>query len=85
MYECGLLKGCCTWVNLAVKPGGDTDDGEETEEKDEDPVETEPEAGPPLLTPLSQDAGQFLKPMLTHMILTMVCMLELDCFSNPSL
>lgn len=47
-------------MKLAVKPSEDSNEDEETEEKEEDPDEPEPEVGPPLLTPLSQDAGQFL-------------------------
>lgn len=41
-----------------MKPGEDSNEEGEAEEKEEDPDEPEPEVGPPLLTPLSQDAGQ---------------------------
>lgn len=55
-------------MNLAVKPGEDSNEEGEAEEKEEDPDEPEPEVGPALLTPLSQDAGQSLtssdKPVL---------------------
>lgn len=47
-------------MNLAVKPGEDSNEEGEAEEKEEDPDEPEPEVGPALLTPLSQDAGQSL-------------------------
>ncbi|XP_035531399.1 radial spoke head protein 4 homolog A [Morone saxatilis] len=55
-----LQQGRCTWVNLSVKPGDDSNEEGEAEEKEEEPDEPEPEVGPPLLTPLSQDAGQSL-------------------------
>lgn len=45
-------------MNLAVKPGEDSDEEGEAEEKEEDIDEPEPEVGPPLLTPLSQDGGE---------------------------
>ncbi|XP_061834421.1 radial spoke head protein 4 homolog A [Nerophis lumbriciformis] len=56
-----LQQGRCTWVNLAVKNEDESneDDGDEIEE---DPDEPEPEVGPPLLTPLSQDAEIFETP-----------------------
>lgn len=41
-----------------MKPGDDSNEEGEAEEKEEEPDEPEPEVGPPLLTPLSQDAGQ---------------------------
>lgn len=44
-------------MNLAVKPGEDSEEGE-AEEKEEYLDEPEPEVGPPLLTPLSQDVGE---------------------------
>lgn len=47
-------------MNLAAKPGEDPNEEGEAEEKEEEPDEPEPEVGPPLLTPLSQDAGQSL-------------------------
>ncbi|KAK5610297.1 hypothetical protein CRENBAI_007482 [Crenichthys baileyi] len=53
-----LQQGRCTWVNIAVKPGEDFNEEIEADEKEEDLDELEPEVGPPLLTPLSQDAGQ---------------------------
>ncbi|XP_070817540.1 radial spoke head protein 6 homolog A [Chaetodon trifascialis] len=51
-----LQQGRCTWMNLAVKPGEDPNEEGDAEEKEEDPDEPEPEVGPSLLTPLSQDA-----------------------------
>ncbi|XP_051930004.1 radial spoke head protein 4 homolog A [Hippocampus zosterae] len=53
-----LQQGRCTWVNLAVKTEDESNE-EEAEEIEEDPDEPEPEVGPPLLTPLSQDAEIF--------------------------
>lgn len=46
------------WVNLAEKTENLFDDDAEEEEKEEEPDEPEPEVGPPLLTPLSEDAGK---------------------------
>lgn len=57
---------------MAVKPGEDSNEEGEAEEKEEEPDEPEPEVGPPLLTPLSQDAGQSLtfpaKPILASRV-----------------
>lgn len=47
-------------MNVAVKPGEDSNEEGEAEEKEEELDEPEPEVGPPLLTPLSQDTGQSL-------------------------
>lgn len=44
---------------MAEKPEREEEDAEE-EEKEEEPDEPEPEIGPPLLTPLSEDAGESL-------------------------
>ncbi|KAL3046918.1 hypothetical protein OYC64_021190 [Pagothenia borchgrevinki] len=60
-----LQQGRCTWVNLAVKPGDDSNEEGEGEEKEEEPDEPEPEVGPPLLTPLSQDAEMLNIPPWT--------------------
>ncbi|XP_072244860.1 radial spoke head protein 4 homolog A isoform X1 [Leuresthes tenuis] len=57
-----LQQGRCTWVNLAVKPGEDSNEEAEADEKEEEPDEPEPEVGPPLLTPLSQDAEVLNSP-----------------------
>ncbi|KAM7388810.1 hypothetical protein PAMP_024957 [Pampus punctatissimus] len=57
-----LQQGRCSWVNLAVKPGEESNEEGEAEDKEEEPDEAEPEVGPPLLTPLSQDAEMFNTP-----------------------
>ncbi|XP_017554707.1 radial spoke head protein 6 homolog A isoform X1 [Pygocentrus nattereri] len=49
-------QGRCVWVNLAEKTEEDFEEEAEEEEKEEQPDEPEPEVGPPLLTPLSEDA-----------------------------
>ncbi|XP_076867267.1 radial spoke head protein 4 homolog A isoform X1 [Brachyhypopomus gauderio] len=51
-----LKQGRCTWVNLAEKADLDFEEDAEEEEKREEPDEPEPEIGPLLLTPLSEDA-----------------------------
>lgn len=55
-------------MNLAVKPGDDSNEEGEGEEKEEEPDEPEPEVGPPLLTPLSQDAGLSLDIFLQNLM-----------------
>ncbi|KAL5008497.1 hypothetical protein ScPMuIL_014078 [Solemya velum] len=50
-----LPQGRCTWWNPVQKTEDDFEDEEEEEEREE-PDEPEPEVGPPLLTPLSEDA-----------------------------
>uniref|UniRef100_A0A4X2K5E2 Radial spoke head 6 homolog A n=1 Tax=Vombatus ursinus TaxID=29139 RepID=A0A4X2K5E2_VOMUR len=50
-----LPQGRCTWVNPNQKSEEEEELGEE-EEKADDPEEVEQEIGPPLLTPLSEDA-----------------------------
>ncbi|XP_058504340.1 radial spoke head protein 4 homolog A-like isoform X2 [Solea solea] len=60
-----LPQGRCTWLNLALKAKEEADEDEEVEEPDEEPDEPEPEVGPPLLTPLSQDAEVFNTPPWT--------------------
>ncbi|XP_037624965.1 radial spoke head protein 6 homolog A [Sebastes umbrosus] len=60
-----LTQGRCTWVNVAVKPGEDSNEEGEAEEKEEELDEPEPEVGPPLLTPLSQDTEIFNTPPWT--------------------
>uniref|UniRef100_A0A3B5AF77 Radial spoke head protein 6 homolog A-like n=1 Tax=Stegastes partitus TaxID=144197 RepID=A0A3B5AF77_9TELE len=57
-----LQQGRCTWVNLAVKPEEESYEEGEADEKEEEPDEPEPEVGPPLLTPLSEDAEMFGTP-----------------------
>ncbi|XP_017729833.1 PREDICTED: radial spoke head protein 6 homolog A isoform X2 [Rhinopithecus bieti] len=51
-----LPQGRCTWVNPLQKTEEEEDLGEEEEKADEGPEEVEQEVGPPLLTPLSEDA-----------------------------
>ncbi|KAG5844531.1 hypothetical protein ANANG_G00163480 [Anguilla anguilla] len=51
-----LQQGRCVWVNLAEKADEDLEEEGDEEEKEEEPDEPEPEVGPPLLTPLSEDA-----------------------------
>ncbi|KAH0615889.1 hypothetical protein JD844_026492 [Phrynosoma platyrhinos] len=50
-----LMQGRCTWVNPLQKSEEEEEEDEE-EEKPEEQEETQ-EVGPPLLTPLSEDAG----------------------------
>uniref|UniRef100_A0A8C5EHC9 Radial spoke head protein 6 homolog A-like n=2 Tax=Gouania willdenowi TaxID=441366 RepID=A0A8C5EHC9_GOUWI len=56
-----LQQGRCTWVNLATKAGDDSNE-EEGDEREEAENEPEPEVGPSLLTPVSQDAEMFNSP-----------------------
>ncbi|KAM6154389.1 radial spoke head protein 6 homolog A [Erethizon dorsatum] len=51
-----LPQGRCTWVNPLQKTEEEEELGEEEEKGDEGPEEVEQETGPPLLTPLSEDA-----------------------------
>lgn len=46
------------WINLTKKSQEDQDVDAEEEEHEEEADEPEPETGPPLLTPLSEDASQ---------------------------
>ncbi|XP_047645606.1 radial spoke head protein 6 homolog A isoform X2 [Phacochoerus africanus] len=52
-----LPQGRCTWVNPLQKTEEEEELGEEEEKADEGREEVEQEVGPPLLTPLSEDAG----------------------------
>lgn len=52
-----LSQGRCVWLNTAVKSEEEMEEEEGEEEEKEDEEEPEPEVGPPLLTPLSEDAG----------------------------
>ncbi|XP_072293371.1 radial spoke head protein 6 homolog A-like [Eucyclogobius newberryi] len=56
-----LEQGRCTWVNLTIK----AEELNDEEEKVEEPEETAPEPGPPLLTTLAQDAELFHTPPWT--------------------
>ncbi|KAK2497525.1 hypothetical protein MC885_002421 [Smutsia gigantea] len=51
-----LPQGRCTWVNPLQKTEEEEELGEEEEKADEGIEEVEHEIGPPLLTPLSEDA-----------------------------
>ncbi|XP_008505526.2 radial spoke head protein 6 homolog A isoform X1 [Equus przewalskii] len=51
-----LPQGRCTWVNPLQKTEEEEELGEEEEKADEGVEEVEQEIGPPLLTPLSEDA-----------------------------
>lgn len=51
------LQGRCTWVNPLQKIEEEEELGEEEEKADEGMEGVEQEVGPPLLTPLSEDAG----------------------------
>lgn len=50
-----LPQGRCVWVKVGQETPEEVDDEDEEEEREE-PDEPEPEVGPPLLTPLSEDA-----------------------------
>ncbi|XP_002741113.1 radial spoke head protein 4 homolog A-like [Saccoglossus kowalevskii] len=50
-----LPQGRCSWYNPVQQQEDEFEDEEEDEEREE-PDEPEPETGPPLLTPLSEDA-----------------------------
>ncbi|XP_070576877.1 radial spoke head protein 6 homolog A-like [Ptychodera flava] len=50
-----LPQGRCTWYNPVQQQEDEFEDEDEDEEREE-PDEPEPEQGPPLLTPLSEDA-----------------------------
>ncbi|PNI28780.1 RSPH6A isoform 3 [Pan troglodytes] len=63
-----LPQGRCTWVNPLQKTEEEEDLGEEEEKADEGPEEVEQEVGPPLLTPLSEDAEiMHLAPWTTRL------------------
>lgn len=67
------LQGRCTWFNPIQK--NEEEEEEEDEEKGEEPDYIEQEVGPPLLTPISEDLGNFIqrltrthKPYITHIV-----------------
>ncbi|XP_077062721.1 radial spoke head protein 4 homolog A isoform X1 [Siphateles boraxobius] len=62
-----LTQGRCVWVNITKKSADDVDE-EAEEEEEEEPDEPEPEIGPPLLTPLSEDAKIHDTPPWSSMI-----------------
>ncbi|KAG8448479.1 hypothetical protein GDO86_015534 [Hymenochirus boettgeri] len=51
-----LPQGRCVWINTTVKTEEEIEEEEGEEEDKEEENEPEPEVGPPLLTPLSEDA-----------------------------
>ncbi|KAM9364917.1 radial spoke head protein 4 homolog A-like [Pholidichthys leucotaenia] len=57
-----LQQGRCTWVNLTENPRDDSNEEAEADEREEEPDEPEPEVGPSLLTPVSQDIEMFNTP-----------------------
>ncbi|XP_060232875.1 radial spoke head protein 6 homolog A isoform X3 [Meriones unguiculatus] len=60
--------GRCTWVNPLQKSEEEEELGEEEEKADEGAEEVEQEVGPPLLTPLSEDAEiMHLSPWTTRL------------------
>uniref|UniRef100_A0A8D2DUU2 Radial spoke head 6 homolog A n=1 Tax=Sciurus vulgaris TaxID=55149 RepID=A0A8D2DUU2_SCIVU len=63
-----LPQGRCTWVNPLQKSEEEEELGEEEEKADEGMEEVEQEVGPPLLTPLSEDAEiMHLSPWTTRL------------------
>ncbi|XP_040832434.1 radial spoke head protein 6 homolog A [Ochotona curzoniae] len=63
-----LPQGRCTWVNPLQKTEEEEELGEEEEKADEGVEEVEQEVGPPLLTPLSEDAEiMHLSPWTTRL------------------
>lgn len=53
-------QGRCNWFNPIQKSEEEEEeDDEEKEEKGEEPYYIEQEVGPPLLTPISEDLGNF--------------------------
>lgn len=68
-------QGRCTWFNPSQKREEEELEEEEDEEEKEEPDEPEPEQGPPLLTPLSEDAGTII------IIITKLPTL-LECYAN---
>ncbi|XP_030075541.1 radial spoke head protein 6 homolog A isoform X2 [Microcaecilia unicolor] len=51
-----LPQGRCVWFNAYQKSEEEVEEEEDEEEERDEPGEQEPEVGPPLLTPLSEDA-----------------------------
>nr|XP_033809507.1 radial spoke head protein 6 homolog A [Geotrypetes seraphini] len=51
-----LPQGRCVWFNAYQKSEEEIEEEEDEEEEGDEPGEQEPEVGPPLLTPLSEDA-----------------------------
>ena len=53
------------WYNPLEKTDDQFEDDDDDDEKDE-PDEPHPEEGPPLLTPLSEDRGEYPKYGISH-------------------
>ena len=53
------FQGRCTWFNPSQRKDEEELEEEEEDEEREEPDEPEPETGPPLLTPLSEDSGKY--------------------------
>jgi hypothetical protein len=61
-----FLQGRCSWFNPSQKKDDEEEEEEEEEDEErEEPDEPEPEVGPPLLTPLSEDTGRVCPRVLT--------------------
>lgn len=62
------LQGRCTWFNPIQKnEEEEEEEDEDKEEKGEEPDYIEQEVGPPLLTPISEDLGNFIQLLMrTH-------------------
>jgi hypothetical protein len=60
-----FLQGRCSWFNPSQKKDDEEEEEEEEDEEREEPDEPEPEVGPPLLTPLSEDTGRVCPRVLT--------------------
>ncbi|XP_036158803.1 radial spoke head protein 6 homolog A isoform X1 [Myotis myotis] len=68
-----LPQGRCTWVNPLQKKEEEEELGEEEEKADEGMEEAEQEIGPPLLTPLSEDAEIMHMPPWTARLSCSLC------------
>ncbi|XP_075464879.1 radial spoke head protein 6 homolog A isoform X2 [Ascaphus truei] len=62
-----LPQGRCVWYNPSLKSEDDMTEEEAEEEEKEEAEEAEAEIGPPLLTPLSEDAVQPIRSMTLQM------------------
>ncbi|XP_053114101.1 radial spoke head protein 6 homolog A-like isoform X2 [Hemicordylus capensis] len=73
-----LMQGRCTWINPYQKSEEEEEEDEE-EEKPEDQEESQQEVGPPLLTPLSEDAGDLIISTLAGVTNTVQIITLLHC------
>ncbi|XP_074848089.1 radial spoke head protein 6 homolog A-like isoform X2 [Carettochelys insculpta] len=73
-----LMQGRCSWINPSQKSEEEEEEGEE-EEKAEEPDEPQPEVGPPLLTPLSEDAGDLIISIWAGVTSTVQITTHLHC------